>query len=68
LHGRNLIVASDPERTVILGNFQSSHRQNPISCAGYPWYARALMKPHIEIESDPAVCDRIETLIRAQVF
>ena len=68
LHGRNLIVAVDPKRTKILGNHESSYRQNPVSCAGYPWYARAFMKRHIQIENDPAVWDQIEALILAKIL
>jgi hypothetical protein len=67
LHGRNLIAAMDSERTTILGNYESSYRGNPVSCAGYPWYARAFMRAHIEIENDPAVWERIEALIGGEV-
>jgi hypothetical protein len=68
LHGRSLIVADDPAKTKILGNRESSYRQNSVSCAGFPWYARAFMKRHIEIENDPAVWDKIESLILEKVL
>ena len=68
LRGRSLIVAEDPNRTKILGNHESSYRENSISCAGFPWYARAFMKRHIEIENDPAVWDKIEALILAKIL
>lgn len=67
VHGRSLIAAMDPARTKILGNYESSYREHPISCAGYPWFARTFMRPHIEIENDPSVWTRIETLIRSQM-
>lgn len=67
LHGRSLIAAMDPARTKILGNFQSSYRDHPVSCPGYPWFARAFMKPHIEIENDPSVWNRVEALIRTKL-
>jgi pimeloyl-ACP methyl ester carboxylesterase len=67
LRGRSLIVARDPEKTKILGNYESRYRQNHVSCAGFPWYARAFMRRHIQIENDPAVWDAIETLILARV-
>lgn len=67
LHGRSLIAAADPKQTTILGNFESTYRVHPVSCAAYPWYARMFMRPHIEIENDPVVWDRIEALIRARV-
>jgi len=68
LHGRRLIEAMDPEKTAILGNYESSYRQNPVSCAGYPWFARTFMKPHIEIENDPSVWGKIEALIQTKVL
>ncbi len=63
LHGRTHIEAADPAQTSILGNFESSYRDKPVSCAGYPWFARAFMRPHIEIENDPKVWSTIEALI-----
>jgi hypothetical protein len=68
LHGRSLIQAMDPEKTTILGNYESTYRNNPVSCAGYPWFARAFMKSHIEIENDPSVWSKIEALIQAKVL
>lgn len=67
LHGRRQIVASDPGRTKILGNFQSSYKTERVNCDSYPWYARLFMGPHIQIEADPKVWDRVESLIRAKV-
>jgi pimeloyl-ACP methyl ester carboxylesterase len=67
IHGRSSIAAMDPGRTKILGNFESSYHNHPISCADYPWFARTFMRPHIEIENDPSVWGRIEALIRAQL-
>jgi hypothetical protein len=66
LHGRRVIQAIDPTRTRILGSYKSSYKSNPVSCAGYGWFARAFMKPHIEIENDQVVWDRIESLIVAR--
>jgi pimeloyl-ACP methyl ester carboxylesterase len=67
LRGRSAIVAADPNKTTVLGNYESSYRRNPVSCAGYPWYARAFMKRHIQIENDPVLWARIEALIVAKV-
>ncbi|MGA3043068.1 MAG: hypothetical protein ABSF54_20010 [Bryobacteraceae bacterium] len=67
LRGRAQIRAADASRTQILGNFQFDYKANPVSCAGYPWYARAFMKPHIEIESDPSVWRQVESLILAKL-
>jgi hypothetical protein len=68
LHGRRLITPVDPEKTTILGNYESTYKGNPISCAGYPWFARVFMKPHIEIENDPSVWGKIESLIQTKVL
>ncbi len=68
LRGRARIFAADESRTQILGNFQFDYQATPVSCAGYPWYARAFMRPHVEIESDPRVWRRVEELIRAKVL
>jgi hypothetical protein len=68
LHGRPRIEAVDPERTTILGNFESAYKDDPVSCAGYPWFARVFMKPHIEIENDPRVWDKIEALIQTKLL
>jgi pimeloyl-ACP methyl ester carboxylesterase len=66
LHGRRVIQAIDPTRTTILGSYKSSYKSSPVSCTGYGWFARAFMKPHIEIENDRALWGRIEALILAR--
>jgi hypothetical protein len=68
LHGRSLIEAMDPKQTTILGNYESSYKKTPISCANYPWFARTFMRPHIEIENDPSVWEKIAALIRTKVI
>jgi pimeloyl-ACP methyl ester carboxylesterase len=67
LHGRRSIQAIDPARTKILGSYESTYRTTPVSCAGFPWFARAFMKPHIEIENDVAVWGRIDAQIDALI-
>jgi hypothetical protein len=67
IHGRNEIRAADPERTNIIGNFRLDYGARPSHCAGYPWYARAFEKTHIEIECDPAVLNQVESLIRSKL-
>jgi len=67
LHGQRRIVAIDPQRTRILGNFQFDYRTNKVNCDGFPWYAQLFMKPHIEIESDPRVWNRVDALIRSEL-
>jgi hypothetical protein len=67
LHGKSEIRAADPAHTHILGNFRSDYKSNPVSCGQYPWYDRAFMKPHIQIECDPAVWGQVESLIRSHL-
>ncbi len=67
LHGQRQIRAADATRTQILGNFRMDYAANPIACPQYPWFDRIFMRSHIEIECDPSVWQRIETLIREQL-
>jgi pimeloyl-ACP methyl ester carboxylesterase len=68
LHGRRSIHAIDPTRTTILGSYESTYKMTPVSCTGFPWFARTFMKPHIEIENDVAVWDQIDALIVARSY
>jgi hypothetical protein len=67
LHGRREIRAADAVHTRILGNFRSDYAASPVTCEGYPWYARLLWKQHIEIECDRKVWGQVESLIRAKL-
>jgi hypothetical protein len=67
LHGRPEIHAADPQRTQILANDRFDYREHPVACPEYPWYARVFMKAHIEIECDPNVWNRVESLIRQKL-
>lgn len=67
LHGESKIRAADPSHTRILGNFRSDYKSKPLTCGQYPWWDRAFMKPHIQIECDPAVWNQVESLIRSNL-
>ncbi len=67
LHGEPQIRAADPARTHIIGNFRFTYKTQPIDCQQYPWYDRAFMKPHTEIECDPKVWTQVESLIRSHL-
>jgi len=67
LHGQPQIRAANPARTRILGNFRSGYKTKPFSCGQYPWWDRLIMKPHIQIECDPAVWNQVESLIRSNL-
>jgi len=67
LHGEPAIQAEDPTRTRILGNYRFQYASVPYGCQNYPWYDRWLTREHTEIECDPAVWGRVESLIRAKL-
>jgi hypothetical protein len=67
VHGEPQIVAADPARTQILGNFRFDYKTNPIECRQYPWYDRVFMKFHTEIECDPKVWSQVASLIRSRL-
>jgi hypothetical protein len=67
LHGRSEILAADPARTKIIGNFQMTYEGYHVNCDNYSWYARFFNKPHHEIENDPRVWDQAASLIDSQL-
>jgi hypothetical protein len=67
LHGQSQIHAANPSHTRILGNFRSDYKDKPLTCGQYPWWDRLFMKPHIQIECDPAVWSQVESLIRSNL-
>src|SRR6185437_4561256 len=67
LHGQSEIRAADPARTRILGNFRFEYKTGSYSCEKYPWYDRAFVKAHTQIECDSRVWQQAETLIRSDL-
>lgn len=67
LRGRKVIQAKEPARTKILGNIRSDYSVNKVDCRKFPWFARTFMLPHIEIENDARVWDRIEAMIEEKI-
>jgi hypothetical protein len=67
LRGHHDIRAADPARTRIIGNFQFDYETSSLKCSEYPWYDRIFVKPHTQIECDPAVWDQVESLIRSNL-
>ena len=67
LHGRAEIRAADATRTKIIGNFRYDYATNQPNCDQYPWYDRVFMKAHTEMECDPEVWNRVESLIRSEL-
>lgn len=67
IHGESKIVAADPSRTTILGNFRRDYDHEPEQCRRFSWHARLFTKAHIEIECDPNIWAQVETLLREQL-
>lgn len=67
IHGVSRIHAADPAVTEIVGNFRFDYKRDPISCADYPWQDRVLMRTHMEIDCDPRVWSKVESLIRSKL-
>jgi hypothetical protein len=67
VHGRPQIRAADPTHTEILGNLRYDYKASPVSCEGYPWFDRILVKAHTEIECDPKVWSQVESLIHSKL-
>lgn len=65
--GASTIRAADPTRTQIIGNFRFDYKTSPYNCEKYPWYDRMLAKQHTQIECDPSVWKRAESLIKAEL-
>jgi len=68
LHGQSRIVAADPARTAILGQYRSDYAKLPQECSSYPWADRHFFKGHTAIECDPQVWTRIGELIETTLF
>jgi hypothetical protein len=64
VHGQNEIIAEDPAKSKIIGNFKFNYGSRPYSCTDYPWYDRLLANAHTQIECDPNVWKQVESLIR----
>ena len=67
VHGDHDIRAADAARTRIIGNFLFDYEKSPLKCSEYPWYDRILTKSHTQIECDPVIWARVESLIRANL-
>jgi len=67
LHGQPEIHAVDASRTRILGNYRYEYRSKSVQCENYPWWDRIFIKQHTEIECDPVVWNRVESLIRSKL-
>jgi hypothetical protein len=67
VHGQREIRAADAAHTKIIGNFRFDYAKSTLNCPEYPWYDRIFVKSHTQIECDPVIWDRVESLIRTSL-
>jgi hypothetical protein len=63
LHGRRTIVAADPTKTEILGNYRMDYKKSPIQCPEASWWYRILTPGHMQSECDHHLWSQIENLV-----
>jgi pimeloyl-ACP methyl ester carboxylesterase len=67
VHGRAQIVAADPARTDILGNYRMDYRKDPVQCPQASWFDRVFTPGHMESECDPHLWSQIENMVRQRL-
>ena len=67
IHGRKQIVAADPSKTEILGNFRMDYKKDPIQCPEASWWAHVLTPGHMQSECDPRLWSQIENLVQQRL-
>jgi hypothetical protein len=68
VHGRRRIVASDPARTEILGNYLVDYRQHPVQCPAASWFDRLVTPSHMQSECDPHLWSQVETMVQQRLI
>jgi hypothetical protein len=64
IHGQSQIVAADPSKTQILGNYLIDYKKTPVECPDAAWADRFFTPGHMQSECDPHLWSQIETLMR----
>lgn len=67
IHGRPAIVAADPAKTEILGNYQMDYRKDPVECPEASWFDRYVTPGHMQTECDPRLWSEIEEMVRQRI-
>lgn len=68
IRGRPQIVAADPARTDILGNYRMDYRKTPVQCPQASWFDRVFTPGHMESECDPHLWSQIENMVRQRLM
>jgi pimeloyl-ACP methyl ester carboxylesterase len=67
LHGQVRIIAADPAKTAILGNYRMDYRKDPVECADTLWFDRVFTPGHMQSECDPRLWSQIESMVRQRL-
>jgi hypothetical protein len=67
IHGRPQIVAADPSKTQILGNYRFDYKKNPVRCDEFTWADRFFTPGHMESECDPHLWEQVEDLVHQRI-
>jgi pimeloyl-ACP methyl ester carboxylesterase len=67
IHGRARIIAADPARTQILGNYRIDYRKDPIECPAASWSDRVFTPDHAKSECDPRLWRQVENLVLQRI-
>ena len=63
IRGEPRIVAEDPAKTTIIGNFEFDYRRKAVDISKVPWHKKIFREDHNKIEHDPDVWAKVEKLI-----
>ena len=67
ISGEAPIVAEDPLKTTILGNFEFDYRKKRIDISAVPWHKKVFREAHTKMEHDPEVWEKVEDLILTEI-
>lgn len=67
IRGEAPIVAEDPLRTAILGNFEFDYDEKRIDISQVPWHKKIFRQAHTKMEHDPEVWEKVEDLILKEI-
>ena len=63
VHGRREIIAADPSKTEILGNYRIDYKKTPVECPQATWADRFFTPGHMQSECDPNLWSEIADLV-----
>jgi hypothetical protein len=67
IHGQPQIVAANPTKTQILGNYLIDYKKTPVECPDASWADRFFTPGHMQSECDPHLWSQIEALMRERL-